>query len=272
MKNKILIMLLAVVVSTGNLVAQKPAVILNDKAGWHKIASKNVDLERDRDEISVVGADRFASIKLVVTSGMISLYDLEVIYDSGDKQVIEVRNKIKEGGESQTFDLKGSERDVKKIIMVYQSLHGDNNFKKASVEVWGFKTNTNPNKAVIPSPAVILNDKTGWRKIGERNVDLVKDRDEIPVIGADRFRSIKFLVTDASIDLQDLVVYFETGDKQNIEVRTPLMAGTESRVIDLDGGERSLKKIVFIYKTLPNQGKEKAHVEIWGLKTNPHSN
>jgi len=45
------------------------------------------------------------------------------------------------------------------------------------------------------------------------------------------------------------------------------MAG-ESRVIDLNGGERNLKKIVFVYKTLPNRKDEKAHVEIWGLKTN----
>jgi hypothetical protein len=46
------------------------------------------------------------------------------------------------------------------------------------------------------------------------------------------------------------------------------MAGNESRVINLNGGERSLKKIVFVYKTLPNQNKEKAEVAVWGLKIN----
>jgi hypothetical protein len=67
--------------------------------------------------------------------------------------------------------------------------------------------------------------------------------------------------------LLDLEVYYESGDKQDIQVRSPLKAGMESRVIDLNGGERSLKRIVFVYKTLPNQKDEKAHVEIWGLKT-----
>ena len=51
-------------------------------------------------------------------------------------------------------------------------------------------------------------------------------------------------------------------------MNSPVIAGNESRVIDLNGGERSLKKIVFVYKTLPNQKAEKAEVAVWGLKTN----
>lgn len=188
-------------------------------------------------------------------------------YDRGDKQVIEVRNPIKAGGESQVYDLKGSERDLKKIVFVYKTL-SNRKGEKAHVELWGLKTNTNPNTSVVPSPAIMVNDKTGWHKIGERRVDFVKDRDEILVIVADRFSAIKFMVTEASIDLLDLEVYYESGDRQDIQVRNPIRAGSESRVIDLNGGERSLKKIVFLYKTFPNQREEKAHVEIWGLKTN----
>ena len=130
------------------------------------------------------------------------------------------------------------------------------------------KSNAIPNKAAISSPGIMVSDKAGWHKIGERNVDLKTDRDEIPVIGADRFHSIKFVVTEASIDLQDLEVYFESGDKQVISMQSPISAGAESRVIDLNEGERSLKKVVFIYKTLANSEKEKAHIELWGLKTN----
>jgi hypothetical protein len=141
--------------------------------------------------------------------------------------------------------------------------------ERAHVEVWGLKTNTNAGTAPVPSPAVMLSDKSGWHKIGERNVDFVKDRDEILVLVADRFAALKFKVTEASINLLDLEVYYESGDKQDIHLNNPVMSGTESRVVDLNGGERSLKKIVFVYKTLPNQSKEKAHVEVWGLKTNP---
>lgn len=117
-------------------------------------------------------------------------------------------------------------------------------------------------------PAVITSDKTGWHKIGETTVNFQKEKDEILVVGADRFASIKFKVTDAPIDLKDLEVYYESGDKQDVKINMPIKMAGESRVIDLNGGERNLKKIVFVYKTLPNRKDEKAHVEIWGLKTN----
>ena len=117
-------------------------------------------------------------------------------------------------------------------------------------------------------PAVITSDKTGWHKIGETTVNFQKEKDEILVVGADRFAAIKFKVTDAPIDLKDLEVYYESGDKQDVKINMPIKMAGESRVIDLNGGERNLKKIVFVYKTLPNRKDEKAHVEIWGLKTN----
>jgi len=117
-------------------------------------------------------------------------------------------------------------------------------------------------------PAVMVSDKTGWHKIADRTVDFTKDRDEVVVVGADRFSAIKFKVTVAPIDLQDLEIYYESGDKQEIQVRTPVLSGKESRIIELNGGERSVKKIVFVYKTLPNRKDKKAEVEIWGLKIN----
>jgi hypothetical protein len=116
--------------------------------------------------------------------------------------------------------------------------------------------------------AVIVSDTAGWYKIGEINVNFQRDRDEILVLGADKFKSIKFKVIDAPIDLKDLEVYYESGNKQDIKINESIKASGESRVIDLEGGEqRSIKKIVFVYKTLPNRNDENAHVEVWGLKT-----
>ena len=116
--------------------------------------------------------------------------------------------------------------------------------------------------------AIMVSDSKGWHKIGETTVNFVKEREEIIVTGSDRFASIKFKVIDAPIQLMDLEVYFESGDKQVIKVNTSIKAPGESRVININGGERDLKKIVFIYKTVPNRKDDKAHVEIWGLKTN----
>lgn len=91
-------------------------------------------------------------------------------------------------------------------------------------------------------PAVVMSDKTGWHKIGETTVDFTKDRDEVAVLMADRFASLKFKVTDAPIDLIDAEVFYESGDSQKIRIGYPVKSPGESKTIDLNGGERSLKK------------------------------
>ena len=126
----------------------------------------------------------------------------------------------------------------------------------------------NYNVAKAQQTELIVSDKTGWHKIGETTVNFQKESDEIIIIGADRFASIKFKVTEAPINLVSLVVYYESGDQQKIKINMPIKMAGESRTIDLNGGERNLKKIVFIYKTLPNRKDVKANVEVWGLKTN----
>lgn len=115
-------------------------------------------------------------------------------------------------------------------------------------------------------PAIITDNKAGWHKISETTVDFQKEKDEILVLGKDRFKSLKFKVTEGAIELYDLEVHYSEGDQEDIQVRTPLAEGAESRVIDLKGKSRELKKVVFIYHTIKGSSKDKAHVELYGLK------
>ena len=121
---------------------------------------------------------------------------------------------------------------------------------------------------VAQQPSIIVSDESGWHIIGETIVDFQRERDEILVLGADRFASIKFKALDAPIKLQAVEVYFEGGDTQKITTNRTLRLNRQSRVINLKGGERNLKKIAIVYKTLPNRKDFKARVQVWGLKTN----
>src|SRR5277367_2452193 len=117
-------------------------------------------------------------------------------------------------------------------------------------------------------PKVISSDKKGWHKIGETRVDFKKERDDIDILGANRFSAIQLKVDDAPIDLIGAEAYYASGDKQDLKLYASIKAPGESDIINLNGGERTLKKIVLVYKTIPNYKDKKAHVEIWGLKTN----
>jgi hypothetical protein len=116
---------------------------------------------------------------------------------------------------------------------------------------------------------VVVSDKTGWHKIAEKTVDFKTETDDISVIGADRFQSIKIKVIDAPINIISFVIYFESGDQQNVKIGQNIKNPGETREIVLNGGERDIDKITLKYKTVPNSKDQKAQLEIWGLKTNP---
>jgi hypothetical protein len=106
-----------------------------------------------------------------------------------------------------------------------------------------------------------------WRLIGQTHADHGADHDTIIVQGPyDNFRRIKFKVTDAPLNMQRMVVTYDNGAPDNIEVRQDIPQGGESRVIDLRGiGKRSLRRIDFWYDT---KGflKGKADVTVFGMK------
>ena len=122
------------------------------------------------------------------------------------------------------------------------------------------------NFAGAQQPAVMMSDKAGWHKIGETTADFKSEKDELVVLGADKFKSIKIKVTDAPIHIANLEVYYESGDNESIMLKSDFKAGGESRVIDLKGKDRDLKKVVFVYNTVPNSKDDKAHVELYGMK------
>jgi len=118
-------------------------------------------------------------------------------------------------------------------------------------------------------PAVVITDKDGWHKIGETVVDFKTDKDEIIVIGADRFAYVKIKVTDAPINLVSFDIYFEDGTHQTVAIGEQINSPGATREIQIDGGERSIKKVSFVYNTVSTAKIKKARVELWGLKTNP---
>jgi hypothetical protein len=117
-------------------------------------------------------------------------------------------------------------------------------------------------------PGVVVSDKDGWHKIGETTVDFKTEQDEIAVLGADKFNAIKIKVTKAPIRLETFDIYFENGGKQSVSILMDIKDPGETREVKIDGGEREIKKVAFVYKTLPNVKDKKAQLELWGHKSN----
>jgi hypothetical protein len=103
-----------------------------------------------------------------------------------------------------------------------------------------------------------------WDKLGERKVEGGADHDTIHVGKGDgKFVAVAIVVERSAIELYDMVITFGDGSTWSPNVRWVFKEGTTSRVIDLPGDARWIKKVEFRYGNLAGGGK--AQVELWGL-------
>jgi hypothetical protein len=293
MMKKIFVMLFALAGSISMVQGQKTAVVLSDSKGWHKIGEITVDFQKSQEVISVIGADKFKAIKFMVTDAPVEIQDMDVYFEDGTKQSMQLRSPVNVGSESKALTVEGGEKDIDRVVFMYKALPNRTE-EKAHVELWGLKTNeenssgyndnNKDNRMDKKADNTNYNDRTdnngvnrtnsmsmansSWEKLGEANVDFSKDRDEIRAGGNMKYSALKFMVTEAPIEISSMEVYYANGEKQDVSVGSIMKQNGESRIIDIQGAGRDLQKVVFTYKTVENANNEKAHVELYGLTAN----
>lgn len=103
-----------------------------------------------------------------------------------------------------------------------------------------------------------------WDKLGERWVNGRADRDTIHVGRRDgRFRKLQVVVEHSALEMFDVRVVFADGSTYSPPTRMVFARNTKSRVIDLPGGARVIRRVEFRYGNLPGGGR--AQVELWGV-------
>lgn len=106
-----------------------------------------------------------------------------------------------------------------------------------------------------------------WEKLGTQKVNRGLDHDAIIVTAREgSFKKLKFIVKRSGINMHKLVVHFANGESQVVETRDNVARGGESRVIDLEGNNRIISKVVFWYDTKGGLLNDKAVIELWGRK------
>lgn len=92
--------------------------------------------------------------------------------------------------------------------------------------------------------------RENWRLLGRVTAGHNGDHDVIHVDGShDVFRKLKFKVENSPLNMQKMIVRYDDGAPENIEVRNEIPKGGESREIDLKGGKRKLKNVEFWFDT-----------------------
>jgi hypothetical protein len=138
MKRAFVVVLVLFGLLTNYVVAQKPAVVISNEPGWHKIGEITASFTAQTESISVLGADEFKALKLRVTDAPIHIERMQVYYENGEMEEVSVASELNAGAETRIIDLKGSNAEIKKVSFTYNSLpsyKGD----KAHVELYGLK-------------------------------------------------------------------------------------------------------------------------------------
>ncbi len=104
--------------------------------------------------------------------------------------------------------------------------------------------------------------RDGYTWLGERQVNGGADHDAIGVGRAEgKFNSIMIAVENAPIEMFDVTVTFGDGEKWEPRTRMTFNANTTSRMIDLPGHNRVIKRVDFRYGNLVAGARAK--VELW---------
>jgi len=110
-------------------------------------------------------------------------------------------------------------------------------------------------------------DARQWHLMGKTKVNFQRDNDEIIVLESKLYANVKLRIIEAPIDLTSIRIYFNIAGVQDMQIDTIIRSSCESQIIELMGGERNIRKIVFEYKTVNNNKDARGHVELWGYKT-----
>jgi hypothetical protein len=103
--------------ATGDALAQRR------DGKWVELGCQQVSfIGKDRDSIKVGRSEgRFKAIKLAARGNDVEMLDLKVVYANGEPDDIPVRSLIRAGRETNALDLKGRDRAIDRIDMVYRS-------------------------------------------------------------------------------------------------------------------------------------------------------
>jgi hypothetical protein len=89
---------------------------------WVQLGCQSVGFTVDRDVIRVGRREgRFKAIRLKASGSTVNMISLRVVYANGEPDNLPVRLELRPGAPTRAIDLRGRERAIDRIEMVYQA-------------------------------------------------------------------------------------------------------------------------------------------------------
>lgn len=214
----------------------------------------------DRDVVALPGCDDsdndpVTHLQMRVNDFEAEVHTLEVKFQNGDVQTLEVRNKFEPGSESRWIDLAGPARCIAQI-----RIGGDSNTigrapgRQAQIVFWGNVGEISVGQALEgpeSHPVVAVAAAEDPHLLGKIRLSDKPDRDVIdlpacPEGGNVPVREIRLGVQDFRAEIDRVRVVFENGTDTTVEVRHVFEPGERSVWKELPGEARCIDKIIVL--------------------------
>lgn len=108
--------------------------------------------------------------------------------------------------------------------------------------------------------------KGEWVHLGSKKVNWKVEKDVIEVgKNEGSYTKLKIKVRGGDVNMRKMMVTYGNGNTEIIPLKFHFKQGAESRIIDLKGDKRKLRKISFCYDT-KNRSKKKATIHVAGKR------
>jgi hypothetical protein len=235
--------------------------------GWELLGTRRVSFAAERDAIEVgIREGAFTAIRIEVVGGILDMYNIRLTFGNGDTWSPDTRVTFREGSWSRTIDLPGPARVIRRVEFWYRS-----RLRRGQATVRVFGRSSSAAAPIAPAPAPALTPgAVDWDHLGMRQVDFRVDHDAVVAVGRGTFRSIRIDVEGGDLELFDIKVTFGSGETFSPATRLYFREGTRSRVIDLPGAARIIRRVDFFYRSVFGGGAggagERATVHLYGRR------
>ena len=227
---------------------------------WELLGSRVVSFRAEKDVIRVTGREgSFSAIKLEVEGGNLDMFNIRVVFGDGSVFSPDTRVEFRQGSWSRTIDLPGAARVIRRIEFFYRS---EVRRGRATIRVYGREAGRDaaPMGPTAPGGPGRFD---GWERLGSRKVSFRTERDAVSAAGEGRFRRVMIAVDDADLELFNVRIVFGNGEVYSPDTRLYFREDSRTRVIDLPGDARIIRRIEFAYKSVRGGGDGRAEVHVY---------
>jgi hypothetical protein len=234
---------------------------------WEQLGSRRVRFTAERDVIDVGRVEGlFNAIRIDVDAGDIEMFDVRVVFADGSDFSPNTRIEFREGSRSRVIDLPGAARAIRRVSFSYRS-----RLRRGQAVVrllgrhavaGGLARAAEGVAAAAAAPGAPAVE--GWTHLGSRTVEFRADRDVISAVGDGAFRQVRFQVDKGDLEMFDVRIVFANGERYSPPTRLVFGENSHSRVIDLPGTVRVIRRIEFRYRSIAGGGEGRAVVHAYG--------